>query len=191
MAHISVTCENKECKNIFPSELNLINCIDVEFKNCASGTCPKCGSFGMIPNGVYNAINNNVFAFLQESTDIQILKKVADTLKKDIKSKKSPNKIRRKLIKEYSQYKKIWNLMPQNSDEAYKFVNILIGSVVAACAILTVMNSNDASQDKTIVNETTINNINLQDRSIHLWHPKNREYNHTEDRATQDSQQKI
>ena len=192
MTHISVICENKECKNTFPSELNFVNCQNVKFQNCASGTCPKCGSLGMIPNGVYNAINNNVFAFLQDSSDIEVLRKVADTLKKNIKNKKSPNKIRRELIKEYSQFKSTWNLMPRNKDEAYKFVNILLGSVVAACAILTVMNSTDESKPKTIINETTINNtINNHDQSIHVLHQNILDDNHTEGNTTQDNQRII
>ncbi|MCQ8116621.1 YecA family protein [Methylomonas rosea] len=59
-------CENASCGAIFPVT-NIIGgsgtVAKIEMTGCRSGSCPSCGSWGQIPDGVYT-YSNNVVQFL-------------------------------------------------------------------------------------------------------------------------------
>ena len=62
MPNIPAICLNQNCKNIFPSGFSLSKSRNITFTNCTSGPCPRCGSNGTIPNGIYDSTGDNIFA---------------------------------------------------------------------------------------------------------------------------------
>ncbi len=84
MNNIIAFCENSACGAIFEYQ-KLIGgkgSADIEMSNVRVGPCPKCGSSGVVPDGVYKYANNVINFLTGPSSSIEALKQVEAILKK-------------------------------------------------------------------------------------------------------------
>ncbi len=51
-------CENNKCREIFL--FNLPGMGNVELIGGKAGPCPNCGGLGIIPDGLYDYVNNQI-----------------------------------------------------------------------------------------------------------------------------------
>lgn len=149
------------------------------------GPCPKCGADGKIPDGSYSNFEDKIFAFLEDIDDIALFQKIANSIQKDLKKNKSPKNIKKKLNKHFSKFKEVWNLIPENKEEAIRIITLLLAFITCATQISVSLRS--CTREETINNY--YNHLYLQDCPHDQ--PDNLFDNHNEDNRIQDKPVKI
>ena len=82
MNTVIAICENKQCETIFtiPNLLDVKGSTKIQFTGSKLGPCPKCGSFGKIPDGIYQMINNSLELIKGPQESIDTLLKIKQIL---------------------------------------------------------------------------------------------------------------
>lgn len=159
MTRIPAICLNHKCNTIFPSPFDLLPGVNnVAFENIGIGPCPKCGADGKIPDGSYSNFEDKIFASLANVNDIALLKKITNTIKRDLSRDISPKNIKKKLNKQFPKQKTAWNLIPETKQDAYTVIKIILALTVAIAAI-----GSCSKENKEIIINQTYNNLYLHD----------------------------
>lgn len=77
-------CENPKCGAVFEVS-NLVGGpgnATIHMTNTRAGPCPVCGSFGLIPDGVYQYANQAVSLLTGPETSVRVLRQVHEILKR-------------------------------------------------------------------------------------------------------------
>lgn len=77
-------CENPQCGTAFetPNLVGGSGNATIHMTNTRVGPCPVCGSFGLIPDGIYQYANHAVSLLTGPGTSIHALRKVHEILKR-------------------------------------------------------------------------------------------------------------
>ncbi|EKD67047.1 MAG: hypothetical protein ACD_48C00622G0004 [uncultured bacterium] len=157
MPQVPAICLTPNCNTLFPSGVELQNARNISFHNCTSGPCPKCGGDGKIPDGSYDAFENKLFAFLFQENDLNLFRKITETVQRDLNRNISPKNIKKKLNKQFPKHKNTWSLIPESKLDAYAVIQIILAVISTAIAIGSCTKSNK----ETIINQT-YNNIYIE-----------------------------
>jgi len=157
MPQIPAICLTPNCNTLFPSGVELQNARNISFQNCKSGPCPKCGGTGKIPDGLYDAFESKIFAFLSHENDIDLFRKITETVQRDLKRYISPKNIKKKLNKQFPKHKNTWSLIPESKLDAYAVIQIILAIISTAITVGSCTKSNK----ETIINQT-YNNIYIE-----------------------------
>jgi len=184
MPQIPAICLTPNCNTLFPSGVELQNARDISFQNCTSGPCPKCGGTGKIPDGSYEAFENNLFAFLSKENDVLLFRKITETIQRDIRRNVSPKNIKKKLKKQFPKHKNTWNLIPETKIDAYAVIQIILAIISTIIAIGACSRSN-----KENIISQTYNDIYIENSQ--KMQPRNPSDSHTDLKHIPDSLLKI
>lgn len=110
------------------------------------GPCPKCGSDGKIPDGIYSNFENKLFAILESIDDVLLFKNIQKEIKRDLQRNKSPKNIKRKLKKSFSKYNSLWDLIPETKQDAYMVIQIILSIIAIAISL-----GSCSKENKTII----------------------------------------
>ena len=88
-------CDNLSCGAIFEARgiIGGAGNVTVHMTNTRYGPCPVCGSMGLIPDGVYEYIDQTVSFLSGPSSSIQKLKKVKEILELALSQNKAKEEI--------------------------------------------------------------------------------------------------
>ncbi|WP_353662454.1 SEC-C metal-binding domain-containing protein [Hydrogenimonas sp. SS33] len=77
-------CENPKCGAVFevPILVGGPGNATIHMTNTRAGPCPVCGSFGLIPDGVYQYANHAVSLLTGPETSVRVLRQVYEILKR-------------------------------------------------------------------------------------------------------------
>ena len=121
---IPAVCDN--CGTLFPSGFAGSGNAQVSVSGCTSGPCPKCGSMGHIPDGVYNFIGNTIQ--LLSGPKLTIFKLVSlEKILTKAKQEHSPiEEVTEKIEEELPDFSKIIDFLPKSRVELYAFITIIL-----------------------------------------------------------------
>lgn len=148
MVMLPAICDN--CGTIFGSGIQAINSRNITIKGGKTGPCPKCGAMGVIPDGVYDVIDDviNVVA-LSNISNLQLLK-----IRDDLQNAKTIEQ-QKEIIKN-SPYGK----MVEKDDEKFDvktFINWLIIIIEVITALNGYQNNlKEPEQEMTITQDDVI-----------------------------------
>jgi len=172
---IPAICDN--CSTIFNSGIVVANSYDISFSGCIAGPCPKCGSNGHVPDGLYNIVNETIEILRAPDISVREMLKFAQKLKTGLESNFDHHTIIEEIENEHREFERLSDILPKNRNELYAFITIII--MVIQLLISTHSSQNDTTNiNYNITNnytETIINNIyndiNYSEKAI-----KNLEY---------------
>ncbi len=95
MNNLIAFCENTSCGTVFeyPNLIGGEGSATIHMTNTKVGPCPKCGSVGIVPDGVYKYANNVIDFLTGPSSSIEVLKKIESILKNAKKGKHSKEEV--------------------------------------------------------------------------------------------------
>lgn len=131
MVAIPAIC--KECGTIFPSSISIENSINISFKNVQGGTCPKCSGVGIIPDGVYDSINNTIYQVFSKHYTKEELLRFKELFQKAAKYNFDYEKLNEEAEKENLS---LSDVFPQNREELRTDIKWFITTILAVIALL-------------------------------------------------------
>jgi uncharacterized protein YecA (UPF0149 family) len=81
MSRIPIFCENPQCGTIFPSFISFGGNASFTSVDSKMGPCPNCGSYGVIPDGVFNFAEKSFSLFNSSSTSLEKLQVIESVLR--------------------------------------------------------------------------------------------------------------
>lgn len=126
MINVPAFCD--KCGTVFSSGIGG-EATGVSFKNCKAGPCPRCGSTGHIPDGVFNFIGNTIEILSAPTRTIDELTKLAKIVNEARENNESPGKISNKIQTELPGLSKLADYLPQNRNELYGFLGVLLATI--------------------------------------------------------------
>lgn len=118
--------------------------------------CPNCGEMAIIPDGLYNVVNNTIELLKGPEISAQRLK-LLKLIITDLRNKELTNQeLNNKLTEEIPELSSLKDFLPKTRNELYAFLGLLLAIVT----ILININSNDDKANITINN--VIQNYNQQ-----------------------------
>ena len=148
MVMLPAICDN--CGTIFGSGIQATNSKNITIRGGKIGTCPKCGSIGSIPDGVYDVIDDVInVAALSELSNVQLLK-----IRDDLHNAKTIEQ-QREIIKNSP-----YGNMVEKDDEKFDvktFINWLIIIIEVITALNGYQNNlKEPQQEMTITQDDVI-----------------------------------
>ncbi len=86
---IPVLCKNPDCGEVFLSDFAIATSpgASISFEGCVTGSCPKCGSVGMITSGTYLGVGLQTATFIpQSAADRYIFEKTLVLIRQALRS---------------------------------------------------------------------------------------------------------
>jgi hypothetical protein len=123
---IPAVCDN--CGTLFPSPIEAGKSAKLTFVECKAGPCPRCGSYGHIPDGVYDFIENTIRLF-SESRKKSELERLARILRKARDEGASLDQIGTSIQKEAPGISSLKDLLPKSRSDLYAFLSIVISLI--------------------------------------------------------------
>jgi hypothetical protein len=123
MTKVPAFCDN--CGAIFPSGFDLSGQNITLFGN-KSGPCPRCGSMGHIPDGVYNVINNTIEILSAPEWTIDELNRFAQILREAQRQAATQEEIDNRIKNEIPGLSGLAKLLPKNRSELYAFLTLIL-----------------------------------------------------------------
>jgi hypothetical protein len=146
MSYLPAFCDN--CGTIFPSGFSFGgNAINISFKDCKSGPCPRCGQYGHVPDGVYNFIENTIELISGPDATIKDIKKLASILDSAQKNNQFEH-LKEIIDNEVPALSSVNKFIPKNAQDLCTYIGLLLTIIFG---ILGLMANNN--QPKIEVNE--------------------------------------
>ncbi|WP_024479278.1 SEC-C metal-binding domain-containing protein [Cellulophaga baltica] len=152
MSGIIAFCENNKCKAVFeaPNVIGVQGSATLNFTNSKVGPCPKCGSMGLVPDGVYQNINEALTFIRGPKSSIEKLLELQELL---IKFKNNP-KPKDEVVKEVEKISPEYAQTIQKTEEIdfHKWIATIIAILTVAILVQqTYFKGNDDEiKDKVI-----------------------------------------
>jgi len=163
MPNIPAFCDN--CGAMFSSGIFVDNCLNLTLSNNKSGPCPKCGSIGHIPDGVFNIIGNTIQILSAPDRTIDELRRLAEIFKQARKTNKEPKEVAETIERELPKLTSIMQFMPANRAEWYAFVALVLAAVQIYLAASPPPNQASSPATSVIINQVIEQTI-VNERSI-------------------------
>jgi len=131
-------CENPKCGAVFeaPNIIGGSGNATIQMTGTRYGPCPVCGSYGLIPDGVYQYANNAVSLLTGPETSVRVLRQVYEILKRA----KSTTRDKESVLKEVEAVSPQAVQALQQAPEASNYIQwitILIALVALAIQVHT------------------------------------------------------
>ena len=168
MPIIPAFCEN--CKLIFPSPFEIQNSTNIGFQDVGI-SCPRCGHRAIIPDGVYDVIENTIKVVKGSSLSKQKIKEYKSLIGY-LKSKNADyDNVKEEIQKNAPELNSLIGFLPKTRNELYTILALII-------AVRSLINQDD--DDEKSVNVTNVinyyNTYNVKNESKTLigTEPKNK-----------------
>ena len=158
MPDIPAICNS--CGTLFPSGMFLENCRDMSLSGCTAGPCPRCGSQGHIPDGIYNVTGNIIELLSGPGSTIEALTRLKEKLTRIRDRTSNQNEIRSQVEEVLSEHEGLKNYIPKNGSELAAYIAVIV-SIIAL-----ILNYGFKNKDK-IGPDNVINQINI-DQTINI-----------------------
>lgn len=138
MAGIIAFCKNTQCNAIFEMN-NLIGGdgnVQVTMTGCSVGPCPKCGSQGVVPDGVYEYANHAITLVKGPLKSIELLTKIERIVRQSVEENKTKEEIVQAVESEVPEAKSFLDSIP-TIDNLTQWVSLLISILTFAILIHT------------------------------------------------------
>ena len=122
-------CKNQACGEIFPSGFSVDNVTNASFDGCESGPCPRCGSMGRIPDGVFNFIGGTVEVLSAPAASIADYTRLQQILRDARARKESAAAVADRIRNEAPQFSGLGDLLPRSTSELYAFLALIVAII--------------------------------------------------------------
>jgi|WetSurMetagenome_2_1015567.scaffolds.fasta_scaffold918483_1 hypothetical protein len=171
MPFLPAVCANPSCRAIFPSTVDLESGSSNQFVGCQAGPCPKCGSWGRIPDGQYSILADRIFALFSDLADAKLLKDYVSFLGDQVNSGASPEEIESSANQKFPKFKLLSSLFPKSRSEAYPFIIMMVSLINVALNCADKLHTKESAVQvrQEVINNTFHNFYNSSDTvSQHL-----------------------
>jgi len=165
MNELIAFCENQNCKSIF-SVTNFIGGngnISIQLQNTRFGPCPNCGSYGLIPDGLYKYFDKSI-SFVRgpkESLDKLL------SVKKLILEYRDQQKTKDEILHKVKEMSPEYGQAIQNAPDIdyHKWIGTILAILTAAILVQqTYFKGNDDEIKDKIIEQLLIQNKNLTEK---------------------------
>lgn len=120
-----------KCGIVFDSSFELSGNISIIMEGCSSGPCPKCGSMGSIPNGMYKFINGVLSLLNSDNYSRSDLIYLTNELKKIKDNRSSIDEVALELEENSPKFSQILELLPKNREEKRSDLQFWISTIIS------------------------------------------------------------
>lgn len=145
------------CGVVFNSGFEFIGNGTVVMEGCSSGPCPKCGSMGNVPNGIYKFINGVLALLNSENYSNSDLIYLTNELNKIKDNKSSVEEVKLELEEKSPKFSKVLDLLPKTRDEKRQDFQFWIGTIISLMMFIASMKPTTPNIEKNINIEQVIN----------------------------------
>lgn len=124
MPKIPAFCE--DCGAIFASNYGIENAEGVMFVDSMGGSCPICGGTGMVPDGVYSAIDGTLEALATSQRSAKQLKRLATILRNAQKQGTTTEELEQEIESETPEFSGLAKWLPDSPSALYAFTTLLL-----------------------------------------------------------------
>lgn len=142
---IPAICENPKCGEIFTSAsiVPLNEGSSVYFEDTSIGPCPKCGGFGLVPNGLYTNASSAIKFTPQSADSRSAMERALLLVREAAKGGMTPEAFQKAAQERAPELSALWKLTPTTASEAHSFWMLVITTLyVILVAIQTFRSSN-------------------------------------------------
>lgn len=160
-------CENPNCKTIFSNSsiFGGSGALNIKISDVKIGPCPNCGSMGIVPDGVYNYINNSISFIRSTKESIENLlevKKLLINYKDNPKPKEEVISEVNKISPEYAK-----TIEKETDIDYHKWISTIIAILTVAILIhQSYFKGNDKEISDKIIEQLLNQNKTLIENSI-------------------------
>ncbi|MCH6580106.1 MAG: SEC-C domain-containing protein [Nitrospinae bacterium] len=133
MPHLPAFCDN--CDAVFNSGIFVENSFNNTFVNCASGPCPKCGSMGHIPDGIYNVFGNIIELLAGPERSVQDLQRLAELIKRAQEKNASPKEVSQEIKKKIPNLQALADFIPDVPEKLMNWT-VFLAAIVTLIGFL-------------------------------------------------------
>lgn len=151
--NIPAFCDNPNCGGVFSSGIVVTNGSNITLVGNKSGPCPRCGSMGHIPDGVFNFLGDTIEILSAPKTTIEELSSLSKILKEAYEQKLSSEQVAKRIEQDVPNLSKLNRFFKEQSG----WINFLQLLMTAATLIYAIKSSN--ANNTTIDNNITINQV--------------------------------
>ena len=136
-------CDN--CGAAFNSGFFLDNCTNVTLSGIQSGPCPRCGSMGSVPDGVFNVIGGVIERISLLRDNEEILTKASEILTNALEVRASAQEVAQEIRRETPQISNLADVLPKTRVELYAFLSLIV------LIIATILSNTDEYSDDELL----------------------------------------
>jgi hypothetical protein len=144
MPEMPAFCDN--CGAIFGSGLVFENCSNVSLSGGKSGPCPRCGSNGSVPDGVYDITGNAIKLISGTLKTVEQLKALSIILSNAQKNNQTREEVNEKIQKETPELSSLTAILPKTRIELYAFITIIL----MAIGLMITSSNNDSLSESEV-----------------------------------------
>ena len=126
MREVLAVCD--ACGKFFGSGLHFDNLREARFENNLVGSCPFCGSWGHIPNGLYNFIENTIEILAAPRRSIEDMLRLREIVLQGRKQNTSPDDLRAELKRTSPELGGLLDSLPKTRNQLYAFLTVVIAA---------------------------------------------------------------
>ena len=123
MASVPAICDS--CGTAFPSGIVAEDSYNISFSGVRAGPCPKCGSSGHVPDGLYNFIGSAI-AVISASKRTKTELTRLELLVEKARSEENPEPLVTDIQNEFPEFASVLSVLPHNRTELYGFLGLLL-----------------------------------------------------------------
>lgn len=129
MPDIPAVCGN--CGTVFPSGIYVEDGATAVMFEGNRSSCPVCGEWARIPNGLFNFVNNTIEVVQGPDQTLEDLQKF-DAILRDLQDRgASADEVQETIRTQAPQFASLMDLMPRNRAELYAFLALLLTAIQA------------------------------------------------------------
>lgn len=138
MASFVAFCENPKCGAVFeaPNIIGGPGSATIQMTGTRYGPCPVCGSYGRIPDGVYQYANHAVSLLTGPETSVRVLRQVHEILKRAKSNSEDKEAVLREVEAVSPQASQALQQAPETSNYI-QWITVLIALVALAIQVHT------------------------------------------------------
>ncbi len=123
MVRIPAVCN--KCSTVFASGFDIAGKNNT-FSGCNSGPCPTCGGRGSIPDGVYSALSDTIFAYKAGRINQATLRGLVDLLELAKATGDEPQNVAERIKSDVPELASVADALPKTRSDLYAFLALFI-----------------------------------------------------------------
>lgn len=148
-----------KCGFAFPSGIVVENVRGLTLEGNSAGPCPRCGSWGHIPDGKFNVMNKLIEIIDAPESTIKELKQFAEIIKKIRNDQDvSVDSILSEIESETPIFSGIKEYFPQNREEKREDLKFFIGILITIISLVIQLKTSSNTTNNINI-DTIINNV--------------------------------
>lgn len=153
MPAIPAFCDN--CGTAFPSGFFMDNCAEVTMTGCKSGPCPKCGSQGSVPDGVFRIMGNVIKILDAPRKTVEQFAKYTMVLHQARAENLDREQVKARIEEELPELSGLSSYLPKTRTELYAFLTLLLAFIATVAPML----KDDENEDVNIIINNTVEQV--------------------------------